>query len=114
MVQVRAKDEYNTVSFWEMRTPFAPNHHLHLPGAVAAAMDLAEHLYDSFLHGRTADVILRVVGTWSAIYRLHRVVLIQAGFFRSLFTSGFEEAVSERKEVEVIFDDINITRAAFE
>ncbi|KAK1215302.1 hypothetical protein PQX77_022093 [Marasmius sp. AFHP31] len=77
-------------------------------------MDLAGHLYASFLHGHTADVVLRVVGTWSAIYRLHRVVLIQAGFFRSLFTSGFEEATSERKEIEVVFDDTNITRAAFE
>ncbi|KAL0563659.1 hypothetical protein V5O48_018405, partial [Marasmius crinis-equi] len=77
-------------------------------------MDLAGHLYDSFLQGHTADVILRVAGSWSAIYRLHRVVLIQAGFFRSLFTSGFEESASGRKEIEVVFDDTNITRAAFE
>ncbi|KAG7087612.1 hypothetical protein E1B28_013561 [Marasmius oreades] len=85
------------------------HHHVSAPG-----MDLAGHLYDSFLHGYTADVILRVAGTWCAIYRLHRVVLIQAGFFRTLFTSDFEEAKSEKKEIDLVFDDTNITRAAFE
>ncbi|KAF9264550.1 hypothetical protein L218DRAFT_900372 [Marasmius fiardii PR-910] len=80
----------------------------------ASAMNLAGHLYHSFLHGYTADVVLRVAGTWCAIYHLHRVVLIQAGFFRTLFTSGFEEATSEKKEIDLVFDDVNITRAAFE
>ncbi|THU87773.1 hypothetical protein K435DRAFT_969779, partial [Dendrothele bispora CBS 962.96] len=61
----------------------------------------------------TADVALKVTGTWSAIYRLHRVVLIQAGFFRSLFTAGFSET-SRHCEINVDLDDVNITRGAFE
>ncbi|ESK96785.1 hypothetical protein Moror_6657 [Moniliophthora roreri MCA 2997] len=77
-------------------------------------VDLAEHLYDSFLHAQTSDISIRASGSWSATYRLHRVVLIQSGFFRSLFTSGFQESLSEKKDIEVVFDDRNITRAAFE
>jgi hypothetical protein len=68
------------------------------------------HLYDSFLKGETADVNLVVSGSglappgsqskdsdgatrggWRSLYQLHRVVLIQAGYFRSLFTAGFAE-----------------------
>jgi hypothetical protein len=56
-------------------------------------------------------------------------VLIQAGFWKSLFTGGFsesEEKKSSRKEtsthnsslaeevVHIVLDDRNITRAAFE
>ena len=41
-------------------------------------VDLQSHLYASLLEARTADVVLRVSGTWKAVYRLHRVVLIQA------------------------------------
>jgi hypothetical protein len=41
-------------------------------------IDLQSHLYASLLEARTADVALRVRGTWQAVYRLHRVVLIQA------------------------------------
>src|SRR5882762_8400082 len=41
-------------------------------------IDIQSHLYASLLEGRTADVALRVRGTWQAVYRLHRVVLIQA------------------------------------
>jgi hypothetical protein len=46
-----------------------------LPGA-----DIQQHLYMSFLEGKTADVALRVhgCGSWYAIYKLHKVVLIQA------------------------------------
>ena len=39
---------------------------------------LQAHLYTAFLERKTADVALHVRGTWHAIYRLHRVVLIQA------------------------------------
>ncbi|TDL28927.1 hypothetical protein BD410DRAFT_893843 [Rickenella mellea] len=74
---------------------------------------LQQHLYNSFLTAETPDVALHVRGTWEAVYRLHRVVLIQAGFFRSLFTGGFLESVGPQ-EVDVTFDDPNITRAAFE
>jgi hypothetical protein len=41
-------------------------------------INIQNHLYTSFLEGRTADVALRIVGSWSAVYYLHRVVLIQS------------------------------------
>lgn len=80
---------------------------------------LQSHLYEAFLSGTTYDVLLRVTGNWDAVYKLHRIVLIQADFFRSLFTSGFKESTSHPKgaqgEVVVRFDhDPNVTRAAFE
>jgi hypothetical protein len=40
--------------------------------------DLQNHLYASFIEGSTADVALHIKGSWEAIYKLHRVVLIQA------------------------------------
>ncbi|KZS90303.1 hypothetical protein SISNIDRAFT_457831 [Sistotremastrum niveocremeum HHB9708] len=84
----------------------------------ASLGSLQSHLYLSFLNGSTADVALHVSGTWDAVYYLHRVVLIQAGFFQSLFTSGFLESggpsSSSPKEVKVRFPDSNITRPAFE
>ena len=40
--------------------------------------EIQAHLFSSFIEGRTADVALRIKGTWSAIYKLHKVVLIQA------------------------------------
>lgn len=99
--------------------------------------DIQSHLYSSFLLGHTADVSLHVTGGWEAIYHLHRVVLIQAvslisrtpdaaahiikGFFHSLFTAGFLESHhtsnnggcfdSPPDEVNVRFDDVNITRS---
>ncbi|KAG5642500.1 hypothetical protein DXG03_002697 [Asterophora parasitica] len=85
-----------------------------------SAVDIQNHLYNSFLEGSTADVALRVHGSWDAIYNLHRVVLIQSGFFRSLFTAGFAESsprigsISGPDEIVVHFDDPNITRPAFE
>ncbi|KII86349.1 hypothetical protein PLICRDRAFT_286514 [Plicaturopsis crispa FD-325 SS-3] len=84
-------------------------------------VDIQNHLYLSFLSGSTADVALRVHSVhWSALYRLHRVVLIQSGFFRGLFTSGFVESSPKARgwtgldEIDVVFDDPNITRATFE
>ncbi|KAF5377221.1 hypothetical protein D9615_006395 [Tricholomella constricta] len=85
-----------------------------------SAVDIQNHLYTSFLEGSTADVALRVHGSWDAIYKLHRVVLIQSGFFRSLFTAGFAESSPRLgssngpDEIIVHFDDPNITRSAFE
>ncbi|CAL1696775.1 unnamed protein product [Somion occarium] len=85
------------------------------------SFDLQRHLYASFLAQQTSDVTLRVRGSWSAIYKLHRVILIQAEFFKSLFTSGFVESKSrsfrktDRTEwIDIVFDDPNITRATFE
>lgn len=48
------------------------------PTRGASPADLQNHLYQSFLSHQTADVALRIQGSWHAIYRLHRVVLIQA------------------------------------
>lgn len=82
-----------------------------------SAAELQQHLYTSLLHGHTADISLRVRGSWEAVYRLHRVVLTQAGFFQSLFqSSGFQESSASfgKNEIEIIFDDPNITRPAFE
>ncbi|KAI1786288.1 hypothetical protein LXA43DRAFT_72308 [Ganoderma leucocontextum] len=78
--------------------------------------DLQSHLYASFLQRKTADVALRISGSWHAVYKLHRVILIQAGFFQSLFTSGFSESKSSRYRmdpdcIDIVFDDPNITRA---
>ncbi|KAI8983339.1 hypothetical protein BD414DRAFT_418639 [Trametes punicea] len=80
--------------------------------------DLQSHLYASFLQRKTADVALRISGSWHAVYRLHRVILIQAGFFQSLFTAGFSESKAKHSShrtdpdyVDVVFDDLNITRA---
>uniref|UniRef100_A0A8H8CQL6 BTB domain-containing protein n=1 Tax=Psilocybe cubensis TaxID=181762 RepID=A0A8H8CQL6_PSICU len=83
--------------------------------------DIQTHLYTSFLQASTYDVALRVSGSWNAVYKLHRVVLIQSGFFRSLFTAGFAESTVQlvplrngTDEISVTFDDLNITRPAFE
>ncbi|KIM47967.1 hypothetical protein M413DRAFT_7093 [Hebeloma cylindrosporum] len=82
-------------------------------------LDIQSHLYSSFLQASTYDVALRVSGTWNAVYKLHRVVLIQSGFLRSLFTSGFSESAVKlttlrngTDEINITFDDLNITRAA--
>jgi len=50
------------------------------PDAMAAhpPRNLQDHLYASFLEGDTPDVALHISGSWHAVYRLHRVVLIQA------------------------------------
>jgi hypothetical protein len=75
-------------------------------------MSLQQHIYDSLIHARTPDVVLDVAGSWRARYRLHRIVLIQSGFFSALFTAGFLE--SGLQHVHIVFDDRNITRPAFE
>ncbi|KZT67680.1 hypothetical protein DAEQUDRAFT_672979 [Daedalea quercina L-15889] len=88
------------------------------PTRGASPADLQNHLYQSFLARKTADVALRIRGSWHAIYRLHRVVLIQAGYFQSLFTAGFSESKSklwgrhtELDVIDIVLDDPNITRA---
>ncbi|KAJ7596804.1 hypothetical protein C8J56DRAFT_1011435 [Mycena floridula] len=84
---------------------------------MSSGLDIQNHLYEAFLQARTCDVALNVKGSqWHAVYHLHRVVLIQSGFFRSLFTAGFSESSPRRQsnaidEIEVVFDDLNITRA---
>ncbi|KAL4069312.1 hypothetical protein J3A83DRAFT_4095305 [Scleroderma citrinum] len=82
------------------------------------AVDLQQHIYNSLLESRTADISLHIKGTWEAVYKLHRVVLIQSGFFNSLFTAGFLESspslcssISGTKNIDIVFDDRNITRA---
>lgn len=100
-----------------------------------ATQPLADHLYNSFLRGECADVRL-YVRKWGVAWKVHKMVLVQAGFFNSLFLGGFSEnrhpdvqLASSRKgkerareieddwtgeHVELQFDDPNITRAAFE
>ncbi|KAB5594327.1 hypothetical protein CTheo_2257 [Ceratobasidium theobromae] len=77
---------------------------------------IQSHLYQMFLAGHTADVALVVRGSWQAQYNLHRVILIQSDYFRTLFTNGFRESRSGASAdmIELHFDDPNITRAAFE
>ncbi|WVR05851.1 hypothetical protein IAU60_002877 [Kwoniella sp. DSM 27419] len=96
---------------------------------------LTDHLYQSFLKGICADLRL-IVTKWGVCYHVHRMVLAQASFFQSLFLGGFSEtAASSRvdrkgkmkapatlstdvewagQDLELHFDDPNITRAAFE
>ncbi len=50
---------------------------------------LQAHLYTAFLERKTADVALHVRGTWHAVYRLHRVVLIQAVSARSTLPQSY-------------------------
>jgi hypothetical protein len=97
------------------------------------------HVYSSFLQGRTSDVAIRIRGSWDAIYKFHRVVLIQAvctlsllllqrslhllpfeDYFRHLFTGGFVESEDKNSTpgprvasgpIELEFYDTNITRA---
>lgn len=57
----------------DMATPHAAS-----PARGPTPADLQSHLYQSFLTRKTADVALRVRGSWHAIYKLHRVILIQA------------------------------------
>ncbi|KXN87535.1 hypothetical protein AN958_08469 [Leucoagaricus sp. SymC.cos] len=83
--------------------------------------DIQSHIYSALLQRNTPDVALRVRGTWSAVYKLHRLILIQSGFFQSLFTAGFiESSLNKRSSkygcdvVDIVFPDQNITRAAFE
>ena len=52
---------------------------------MSSASDIQLHLYDAFLNGRTSDVNLHVRGSWEGIYKLHRVVLIQAVRSQSSF-----------------------------
>ncbi|KAG8744687.1 hypothetical protein FRC10_009601 [Ceratobasidium sp. 414] len=81
---------------------------------------IQNHLYQMFLAGQTADVSVVVRGSWEALYRLHRVILIQSDYFRTLFTNGFLESSrsatgnTSSDVIELHFDDPNITRAAFE
>ena len=49
--------------------------------AAHSPRNLQDHLYASFLEGSTADVALHISGSWHAVYKLHRVVLIQAVSF---------------------------------
>ncbi|KAI9572594.1 hypothetical protein HD554DRAFT_2061353 [Boletus coccyginus] len=78
--------------------------------------DIQQHIYNALVLARTPDVVLNVSGTWFARYRLHRIVLIQSGFFASLFTAGFLESSHSPgpQHVDIVFDDRNITRPAFE
>ncbi|KAG6371584.1 hypothetical protein JVT61DRAFT_9294 [Boletus reticuloceps] len=103
-----------------------------MPPSSLSPADIQQHIYNSLIHARTPDVVLHVSGSWTARYKLHRIVLIQSvrpspvsrpptltslqGFFSSLFTAGFLESSdsSGLQHVNIVFDDRNITRPAFE
>ncbi|KAF8139866.1 hypothetical protein EV363DRAFT_1310983 [Boletus edulis] len=87
-----------------------------MPPPSLSPADIQQHIYNSLIHARTPDVVLHVSGSWTARYKLHRIVLIQSGFFSSLFTAGFLESSdsSGLQHVNIVFDDHNITRPAFE
>nr|XP_019000585.1 uncharacterized protein I203_07003 [Kwoniella mangroviensis CBS 8507]OCF64046.1 hypothetical protein I203_07003 [Kwoniella mangroviensis CBS 8507] len=102
---------------------------------ISSSSHIKDHLYQSFAKGICADVRL-VVKRWSVCYHVHRMILVQTSFFHSLFLGGFSETqphmgnsgkgkekARERviteaewngEDVELTFDDPNITRAAFE
>ena len=40
--------------------------------------EIQSHLYASLLQADAYDVAIHVTGTWKAVYKLHRVVLIQS------------------------------------
>ncbi|KZV74713.1 hypothetical protein PENSPDRAFT_741995 [Peniophora sp. CONT] len=83
--------------------------------APSSSDTLQTHLYSAFLNHTLPDVDLNVQGrSWHAIYHAHKVVLVQAGFFRELFTGGFAESSHGGGDVDVVLYDTNITRAAFE
>jgi hypothetical protein len=62
----------------EQLSAIAALSHKRMSSLSPTAADIQSHLYSAFLEGKTSDIVLRVRGTWHAIYRLHRVVLIQA------------------------------------
>lgn len=118
-----------------LSSPPAPSRML-LSSPSHSPRNIQNHLYQMFLEGQTADVAVVVRGSWEALYKLHRVILIQSvrvlcptrpmplmpaqGYFRSLFTNGFLESTSKYRSasgststdvIELHFDDPNITRA---
>ncbi len=102
---------------------------------------MQSHIYElGLLGGRCSDIRIRAFGR---LYHLHRLVLIQSGFFRAMLCGGYAEdlaaasvaaSLSQRNSqhgpqppsssslhrdpdsdvVELHFDDPNISRAAFE
>ncbi|WRT64111.1 uncharacterized protein IL334_001040 [Kwoniella shivajii] len=97
--------------------------------------NIKDHLYQTLLEGVCADVRL-IVKSWGVCYHAHKMILVQTNFFHTLFLGGFSENApaihrsgkgKERardriltdvcwdgEDVELTFDDPNITRAAFE
>ncbi|GMK58666.1 hypothetical protein CspeluHIS016_0601080 [Cutaneotrichosporon spelunceum] len=90
---------------------------------------LSDHLYRALKTGACADVRIWV-RRWNVGWHVHKMVLVQAGFFKSLFMGGFSEDAPPRpqsksrplddddewtgEDIELTFDDPNITRAALE
>ncbi|EST06282.1 BTB/POZ fold [Kalmanozyma brasiliensis GHG001] len=102
---------------------------------------MQNHIYElGLLGGRCSDIRIRAFGR---IYHLHRLVLIQSGFFRAMLCGGYAEDLAaasaaatlskgnshstssahatgstskdaDNDVVQLHFDDPNISRAAFE
>lgn len=66
----------NEAAQGSQQTETLPPYPMNSPGPTAT--DIQSHLYNSFIQGSTHDVAIRVSGNWSALYKLHRVVLIQS------------------------------------
>ncbi|KAF8680249.1 hypothetical protein RHS04_04625 [Rhizoctonia solani] len=112
----------NTISERPTTVPQSPGRML-VSSPPHSPRHIQNHLYQMFLEGQTADVAVVVRGSWQALYNLHRVILIQSDYFRTLFTMGYRESAPKSRlapgptSIDVIdlhFDDPNITRAAFE
>lgn len=81
-----------------------PEHHV--------LVTLHSHIfYQGFLAGVGSDVTIKVA-KWGRQYKLHKIILTQSTFFNTLFHGSFSEMYNN--EIELTFDDPNITRASFE
>ncbi|CEL57518.1 hypothetical protein RSOLAG1IB_02259 [Rhizoctonia solani AG-1 IB] len=113
----------NTITERPTTLPQSPPGRMLVSSPPHSPRHIQNHLYQMFLEGQTADVAVVVRGSWQALYNLHRVILIQSDYFRTLFTMGYRESAPKSRlapgsastdVIDLHFDDPNITRAAFE
>ena len=91
-----------------------------------ASLSFMTHMSKALLHhgGLCSDVTIAAFGR---LYKLHRIVLVQAGFFNTMFCGGFSEAedlpdgmellnqgAQQGNRFDVHFPDPNMSRPAFE
>ncbi|CAG8570755.1 307_t:CDS:2 [Funneliformis mosseae] len=73
-------------------------------------MSLCKHIYSrGLIEGSGSDVTIKAFGK---DYHLHRIILYQNSYFSVLLEGPWKESV--QKDIELRFDDENITRDAFE
>ncbi|CED84014.1 BTB/POZ-like [Phaffia rhodozyma] len=88
---------FNSADTTTIDPPQVPAHPGIILDPVLGPQILHNHLRHAFLKGLCSDVNVRV-DRWGKVYRLHRVVLAQAGFFHSLFTGDFYEGQDEEQD----------------